>query len=223
MSEKRKALQAVVSIIRNVVPFFCKSSVNSKKAGFTVAEEAKSADVVRPGMYYYSDGTLSSEVIQEKQISGVVGWVDNSGRHGLVLGTWEGLGPWSTDALIVETLGNSGKENTRLILEAAHKQNKKAEAAEWCAKYAFGGIHAGEAFLPSRRELFRIFKNLDVIQKALEKINGCLLDEDNWYWSSEEFIDKTCVWIVRPSDCSVDGSYGGKRCIFCYVCAVWEF
>ena len=31
------------------------------------------ADVVCLGMYYYSDGTISAEVIQEKQISGVVG------------------------------------------------------------------------------------------------------------------------------------------------------
>ena len=92
-----------------------------------------------------------------------------------------------------------GKENTRLILEAVHKQNKKAEAAEWCAAYAFDGIHAGEAFLPSSDELVKIFKNLGVIQKALKKINQPQLRENDCYWLSSEY-DNDNAWDVSPSD-----------------------
>ena len=105
------------------------------------------AGVVCPGMYYYSDGTISSEVLSEKQISGIVGWVDESSKHGLILGLRETELPWSGDELEVGAFTESGRENTRLILEAARKQNKKAEAAEWCAAYDFDGVQPGEAFL----------------------------------------------------------------------------
>ena len=79
--------------------------------------------------------------------------------------------PWSGDELEVGAFTESGRENTRLILEAARKQNKKAEAAEWCVAYDFDGIQPGEAFLPNGDELVKIFKNLDAVQKALKKIN----------------------------------------------------
>ena len=218
-NEKLKALAAVAEGLgltaEDVAAYFGKISVQS--------EETTAVDVICPGMYYYSDRTISAEVIPEKQISGVVGWVDESGRHGLVLGLQEAELPWSSVYLKPGTFKKSGKENTRLILEAARRQNKKAAAAEWCAAYAFDGVRVGEAFLPSKDELVKIFRNFGAIQKALEKISSCLLKEDYWYWSSEEFIDKRCVWIVKPSGCRVDGSYHGKNCIFCYVCAVWEF
>ena len=118
-----------------------------------------------------------------------------------------------------------------MILEAAQKQNKKAEAAVWCALYAFDGVRAGEAFLPSKDELVEIFKNLSAIQKALEKISSCLLKEDYWYWSSSEYSyynawgvrpsDGYNAWGVRPSDGSMtnftnkDGNYR-VRCVLAF-------
>ncbi len=156
------------------------------------------AGAVRPGMYYYSDGTISSEVLSEKQISGVIGWVDESGEHGLVLGLREAELKWSGDDLVANAVSEDGKENTRLILKAAQKQNKKAEAAEWCAAYAFDGVRPGEAFLASREELRKIFRNLGAIQEALEKINQPQLEECACYWSSSKLYD-VYVWRVMPS------------------------
>lgn len=183
---------------------------------------AASAGIVRPGMYYYSDGTISAEVIQEKQISGVVGWVDESKKHGLVLGLRETRLPWSNDELEVGAFTENGKENTRLILEAAQKQNKKAEAAEWCAAYDFDGVQPGEAFLASRDELVKIFGNLGAIQGALNKIRGCSLDGDtwlwSWYWSSSECYSYS-AWRVRPSD-SYMVSINSKNHSNCVRCAL---
>lgn len=197
-NEKLKVLAAVAESLgltaEAAAAYFGKISVHSEET-----EEAVSTGVVCPGMYYYSDGTISEEVFAEKQISGVVGWVDDSGQHGLVLGLRETRLPWSGDELEVGAFTESGRENTRLILEAARKQNKKAEAAEWCVAYDFDGICAGEAFLASRDELVKIFKNLDAVQKALKKINRPLLDKYNWYWSSSESYDYD-AWSVRPSD-----------------------
>ncbi len=218
-SEKLKELAAVAEgfglTAEEAAAYFGKISVHSEET-----EEAVLPDVVCPGMYYYSDGTISAEVIQEKQLSGVVGWVDESSKHGLVLGLREAELPWSSDWLVIDTFLGDGKKNTRLILEAARKQNKKAEAAEWCAAYDFDEIQPGEAFLPNGDELVKIFKNLDAVQKALKKINRSLLDKYKWYWSSSETYYRY-AWVVRPSDGSMGyGSkydyYGRVRCVLAF-------
>ena len=183
--------------------------------------EKVEANVVRPGMYYHSDGTISAEVLSEKQISGVVGWVDRTGRHGLVLGLRETKLPWSSDHLNVRYPDRDtiGRENTRLILKAAQKYEKKAEAAEWCAAYAFDGLRAGEAFLPGRDEWLRIFRNFGAVQEALGKINRPLL-KDDWYWSSSQ-DDALDAWGVSPSE-GYMGDNGKKYDEYPVRC-IWEF
>ncbi len=163
-NERLKALAAVVESLgltaEEVIAYLGKAFVQSEKA--------KSADVVCPGMYYYSDRTISADILSDKQISGVVGWVDDSGRHGLVLGLREGKTLW-------------------------------AGAFKWCIKYAFDGIKSGEAFLPSKDELVKIFKNIDAIQISLGKIGQCQFKKEDsyWYWSSSK--SKGCsAWVVRP-------------------------
>ena len=159
-------------------------------------------EIVIPGMYDYSDGTISAEVLSEKQISGVVGWVDDSGQHGLVLGLRETDLPWSSNYLAVPFLdGPDGLENTSYILERAQIEKKKAEAAEWCAAYAFDGIQAGKAFLPTKFDWVKIYTNIGAVQEALERINQpqlkayetlegtqYWLKTDKWYCSSSQNI-----------------------------------
>ncbi len=216
-NEKLKALAAVAEgfglTAEDVAAYFGKISVQS--------EETTAVDVVCPGMYYYSDRTISSEVLSEKQISGVVGWVDESKKHGLVLGLREAKLPWSGDDLVADAFREDGRENTRLILEAAQKQNKKAEAAVWCALYAFDGVRAGEAFLASKEELVEIFKNLGAIQEALREIKQPQLEECDCYWSSSEYNYTYNAWGVRPSDGDM-GNYnkfspnGRVRCVLAF-------
>ena len=225
-NEKLKALAAVAEgfglTAEEAAAYFGKISVCSDKTEevSVQSEEAVLPDVVCPGMYYYSDRTISAEVIPEKQISGVVGWVDESGRHGLVLGLQEAELPWSSVYLKPGTFKKSGKENTRLILEAARRQNKKAAAAEWCAAYAFDGVRVGEAFLPSKDELVKIFRNLDSVQEALEEIKQPQLEEYDWYRSSSEYYTSGNAWVVRPSDGYMD-DYGKDndyrvRCVLAF-------
>ena len=215
-NEKLKVLAAVAESLgltaEAAAAYFGKISVQS--------EETTAVDVVCPGMYYYSDGTISAEVLSEKQISGVVGWVDESSKHGLILGLRETELPWSGDDLVADAFREDGRENTRLILKAAQKKMRMAEAAEWCAKYAFDGIQAGAAFLPGMYELKKIFKNLGVIQDALGKINRPPLKEDVWYWSSSEYGYLINAWRVRPSDGDLND--GGKYYSDLVRCA-WKF
>ena len=221
-NEKLKELAAVAEgfglTAEEAAAYFGKISVHSEET-----EEAVLPDVVCPGMYYYSDGTISAEVLSKKQLSGVVGWVDESSKHGLILGLREAELPWSSDCLVIDTFLGDGKKNTRFILEKARRQHENAEAAEWCVAYAFDGVHDGEGFFPSRDELVKIFKNLDAVQKALKKINRPLLDKYNWYWSSSDSSEgsSNLAWRVRPSDGHVSYYYykrysGRVRCVLAF-------
>ena len=168
---------------------------------------------VVPGMFYYADGLIFPELIKDNQISAVVGCVDK--RCGLAIGLRETVLPWSSDWLYVDIPTRlSGKEATALILKAAQKVQKNAEAAEWCAEYAFDGIKAGTGFLPSKEELKRIFGNRKKLRESFALLNsGGLsvdsLQEDAFYWSSFEYDDSDLhAWRVRPSGGYVGNLYG---------------
>ena len=164
---------------------------------------------VEPGMFYYADGLIFPELIKDSQVSAIVGCVDRN--HGLALGLRETVLPWSSDWLYVDmSCRLSGEEATALILKTAKEKHKKAEAAEWCTKYAFDGIKAGTGFLPGKDELKRIFGNRKKLRESFALLtsgglSGNCLQEDAFYWSSSENLN-TGAWYVRPSDGGM-GSY----------------
>ena len=160
---------------------------------------------IEPGMFYYADGLIFPELIKDNQVSAIVGCVDRN--HGLALGLREAVLPWSSDWLYVKMpSGLSGKEATSLILKAAKKVRKNAEAAEWCAEYTFDGIEAGTGFMPSKEELKLIFGNRKKLRESFALLNSgglsgnCLLDEAFYWSSSEGYSYGNVAWVVRPSD-----------------------
>ena len=162
---------------------------------------------VEPGMFYYVDGLIFPELIKDNQVSAIVGCVDKN--HGLALGLREAMLPWSSDWLYVDmSSGLSGKEATSLILKTAKEKQENAEAAEWCAEYAFDGIKAGTGFMPSKEELKRIFGNRKKLRESFALLNsgglsGNCLQEDAFYWSSSESYTNDGyygAWVVSPSD-----------------------
>ena len=166
---------------------------------------------VVPGMFYYADGLIFPELIKDNEVSAIVGCVEKN--HGLALGLRETELPWSRNFLYVDIPTRlSGKEATALILKAAQKVRKNAEAAEWCAEYAFDGIKAGAGFMPSKEELKRIFGNRKKLRESFALLtsgglSGNCLQEDAFYWSSSENLNHDVyAWVVRPSDGGM-GSY----------------
>ena len=161
---------------------------------------------IAPGMFYYADGLIFPELIKDSQVSAIVGCVDRN--HGLALGLRETVLPWSSDWLYVDmSSGLSGKEATSLILKTAKEKQENAEAAEWCAEYAFDGIKVGTGFMPSKEELKRIFGNQKKLRQSFALLNsgglsGNCLQEDAFYWSSSEYdyYSGYGAWVVRPSD-----------------------
>ena len=157
------------------------------------------------GMFYYAqDKSFSEELIPNKTVSGVVYHVDKTGEHGLVVLLHQEELPWLSDYLSVGIpKGLNGKGNTRLILEFARNRGLKAKAAEYCANYAYDGVKAGEAFLPSIKELKYLYKNKELISEKLALIKGADLFEDWYYWSSSEYSSSN-AWRQYFSSGDVD-------------------
>ncbi len=160
---------------------------------------------IAPGMFYYADGLIFPELIKDNQVSAIVGCVDRN--HGLAIALRETVLPWSSDWLNVKMpLELSGKEATSLILKTAKEKQENAEAAEWCAEYAFDGIKAGTGFLPSKEELKRVFANRIKLCEALVQLDADGVQEACLYLSSSEH-DSTHAWLVRSSDGHMTNDY----------------
>ena len=180
---------------------------------------------IASGMFYYADGLIFPELIKDNQVSAIVGSVEKN--HGLALGLRETVLPWSSDWLYVDmSSGLSGKEATSLILKTAKEKHENAEAAEWCAEYAFDGIEAGTGFMPSKEELKRIFGNQKKLRQSFALLNsgglsGNCLQEDAFYWSSSEGSSTYDgdAWVVRPSDGGMSSNLNkdGSRPVRCVV------
>ena len=151
---------------------------------FLNAESGK----IKVGMFYYAeDESFSEELIPNKTVSGVVFHVDETGEHGLVVLLHQVQLPWSSDELYVfKTNKLNGKKNTRYILKTAKRLGQKAEAAEYCANYAYDSVNAGEAFLPSIDELEYLYKNKRLVNEKLALIDGADLLDGWFYWSSSD-------------------------------------
>ena len=175
------------------------------------------------GMFYYAeDKSFSEELIPNKTVSGVVGYVDETGVHGLIVLLHQKLLFWANAGLFFDMPnGLSGKENTRLILNVAKDNWIAAEAAEYCAEYAVDGVKTGEAFLPSIDELKSLYGNKTLINAKLALIKGADLFNDWYYWSSSEFsVDY--AWYQYFSTGFVGKNHHSK-CSGGYVCPVVAF
>lgn len=157
------------------------------------AKYCEAPEGVRPGMFVYADGFVSSKVIPKRQICAIVGYVEDNTACAVCLK--EKILPWSSDCLtgmLAEKTADS-REAVRQIILVAHQKNQMAEAAQWCCHYTQDGIKQGEAYLPSLEELSRIYVNKDEINYALETL--LLIRLLGVYWSSAE-CDAYNAWCL---------------------------
>ena len=92
-----------------------------------------------------------------------------------------------------------GHANTKGLIAYGKEHVISFPAAEWCYAYSKNGVKPGEGFLPAKNQLKRIVANRDIINSALKKIGGVILD--GWIWSSSE-ESTNYAW-------GVSASYGG--------------
>lgn len=199
---------------KNICEYFStKVIINS-----AVARKYETPKRVLPGMYVYADGLISAELITGRQVKAVVGYVEGKTVYAVCLKVKQL--PWSSDWLEVEASRDmtSGKEATHSILAAAKQKGEKAEAAQWCHDYAYDGVIQGEAFLPSKAELGKLYANKEAINKSLRALNA--IELDGWFWSSTEYSSLS-VWYFLMSNCT--RFHYRKIDDFCYARPVIAF
>lgn len=176
--EKREKMEKVYHLVEEL------GLTRKEVAECLLAKNSLARKTILPGMYLYTDDTISSDILPGHQIKAVVGYVQDGVVYAVCLR--ETNLRWSGDMLKVSMFRGwrDGKYATQKILEAADRENKKAEAAQWCYDYEYDGVKKGEAFLPSLAELLNLFYNKSAINEALEKLDCPLLDDE--YVSSIE-------------------------------------
>ena len=134
---------------------------------------------------------------------GIVFWVDQTGKHGLVCTkTDEQNLKW-----FAGTYGNTqakgdgifaGKLNTSIIIasQVAIGDDGSLYAARYCNELQVteDGKNYGDWYLPSKKELNEIYLNKDVIDAVALANGGLDLFSSSHYLSSTEMDDRT-VWL----------------------------
>ena len=178
---------------------------------------------VKVGWYAFAGGKFSPDPDSYPNCQGVVGWVnpDKSapkGQRGLIVTRDQREKQWSRkDCKTYVRDQHDGKANTEKLIAYGKAHGISFPAAEWCNTYCWNGVKAGEGFLPALTQLERIIANRGIVNPALQKIGGIILD--GWIWSSSEYTDYG-AWLVYANNGHVGWLgkhlYGCVRCVLAF-------
>ena len=179
---------------------------------------------VKVGWYAFAGGKFSPVSDTYPNCQGVVGWVnpDKSapqGQRGLIVTPDEVKKAWSSVNCEINIKDEyDGKGNTKKLIVYGKAHGISFPAAEWCNAYCKNGVKPGEGFMPAKEQLKRIVANRKIVNPALQKIGGIILD--GWIWSSSEY-DGSGAWDVLADNGAVD--YSCKYHLYHYVRCVLAF
>ena len=179
---------------------------------------------VKVGWYAFAGGKFSPDPDSYPNCQGVVGWVNPDknapqGQRGLIVTPDEVKKAWSDKHCETNIKDEyDGKGNTEKLIAYGKAHDISFPAAEWCAQYSKNGVKPGEGFMPASEQLKLIVANRKIVNPALQKIGGIILD--GWIWSSSEGSNYT-AWNVGASCGGV--SYDGKAWDTLYVRCVLAF
>ena len=179
---------------------------------------------VKVGWYAFAGGKFSPDPDSYPNCQGVVGWVNPDknapqGQRGLIVTPDEVKKAWSDKHCETNIKDEyDGKGNTEKLIAYGKAHDISFPAAEWCAQYSKNGVKPGEGFMPASEQLKLIVANRKIVNPALQKIGGIILD--GWIWSSSEYAGYT-AWIVSATDGYVyltfKGNYDGYvRCVLAF-------
>ncbi len=183
------------------------SDVTAHESAITVTE----SQISDLGKYIETetDPTVKKYSVGDFAHGGIVFWVDESGQHGLVCAKKDqstGI-RWSAG-----TYGNShskgdgvyaGEANTAIIIATivALGDDGDTYAARICNEYKIkeGGTIYGDWYLPSKEELFLMYRHRAAINAtASENFGSSFADAS--YWSSTEEDHGLSAWLVSFSN-----------------------
>ena len=176
---------------------------------------------IKVGWYAFAGGKFSPNPNAYANCQGVVGWVnpDKSapqGQRGLIVTPDEVKKAWSDKHCETNIKDEyDGKGNTEKLIAYGKKYKINFPAAEWCAQYSKNGVRSGEGFLPAIKQLERIVANREIINPAMQKIDGVELG--GWIWSSSKY-GYNYAWTVHAGDGTVYSSHNSNYyCVRCVL------
>jgi len=178
---------------------------------------------VKVGWYAFAGGKFSPDPDSYPNCQGVVGWVNPDknapqGQRGLIVTPDEVKKAWSDKHCETNIKDEyDGKGNTEKLIAYGKAHDISFPAAEWCAQYSKNGVKPGEGFMPASEQLKLIVANRKIVNPALQKIGGIILD--GWIWSSSEY-NYGYAWLVFADDGGVTNyhksDYGYVRCVLAF-------
>ena len=164
---------------------------------------------IKVGDIYYSDGTITSDILNKTPI-GIV--FKTNGKNGLIVSLEEtGYINWTNSLEDTPTLNNfnettatsdaDGKNNTEKLINYYGSQ---APAAYYCSNYNTPGTNKGEWYLGAYGEMYHLYKNRTTINNKLKNLNKKQISTND-FWTSTEG-NKSCsepncyAIIIRLSD-----------------------
>ena len=170
---------------------------------------------VLPGMIYYSDGTVATDVIEGKKPIGVVAYVDGVMKAIIALEENSGL-KWSDEKINVSCLSESGM-NGMANSYCLNNQSGSYPAAEYCNSYkpVSSGKGSSGWYLPAINELMIIGENYFAINYTLQKLSGSTQLSRDTYWSSGQNNANQAWKSTIPSN---SGSASDKDTIYRVRC-----
>lgn len=149
--------------------------------------------------YKVGDVYQIGDIVRRNGVEGVVFEVTDGGRHGKMVSVKESSNElkWSSDSNEQKRLVGADNE-----YNGAYNMAKVKQVADWRLKYpAFAWCaDLGDGwYLPAKSELLAIYRNKNIINKALSSSGDSL---SGWYWSSTEsnfkfFTGEFCACFVR--------------------------
>ena len=161
------------------------------------------------GMFYYAeDKSFSEQLLSGKRVSGVVGYVDETGQHGLIVTLHQKVGEWANehtydaDDYYVPQCAAS-KQRSCIVWYIFQQKTKNlhdvrcTDSSVICYNYSKDGIRQGEAFLGNKEEMSLICQNRYQINQALSLIPDAELLHPSYYWTG----------TLDPDNRRADGSF----------------
>ncbi len=161
----------------------------------------------KEGDFYYSDGTFSTDIIDTKEVIGIIYEVSNDDHlSGIMLSLYNHIPTsWGESDLPIATTDDNGMTNMQVFKDS--EQGIEAfPSANYCNEMNRStpdfGAEKGVWFLPSSYEMydlqFAVVDN-DFFAEPLDAAKGDRIHEANYYWTSSAF-EKDYARVAAFSD-----------------------
>lgn len=152
------------------------------------SESSSKCEEPTVGGFLFSDMSCSTALSKDKTVIGVI----FDAEYRLALALDEQTGPLTTTNFkedpnipydhLHEQYDFSGKNKTKILMEACQTQNISCPGIEYVSSYKTAGTNAGDWYLPAYGELYEMLISVDpLLNKSLSMVGGKLITVETSY------------------------------------------